>query len=398
VLPTAASPSLAGCFAAILPSFLSVRGCTSPQAGVRGSNPLWHVNDFNHLVQYGRYLDRVTKAVRWTGIAQATFRTRLNFCVWPCVRKRTATVLHPDGPSRTVGSCQPRTTVSRPLPSPTAWLSATPSHAASRSSTRASGERIWSRWLGDPLLAQPALSDGRLFSAWPHAGQHRCVRPARWASALGGRPCARCHHHARRLRQRRIRQFVRRRCLRLRCVERAAAGVARWTPLLWVVGDAVHVAQRSVGVGDHAEPGGFAARNPMESAPFERTADLDVRSGTMRKATRAKLPRYHQASWAAAAKAESYSLDGAVGFSAAPAAAKIETVSALLGEARAWRHQGLRPVVVDGVLFETTGDALDARTLRTGRYQVDVARGPSAGRQSRLDAAGCRKRPGFARH
>jgi hypothetical protein len=37
----------------------------------------------------------------------------------------------------------------------------------------ASGERICSRWLGDLLLALPALSDGRLFSAWPHAGQHR---------------------------------------------------------------------------------------------------------------------------------------------------------------------------------------------------------------------------------
>ena len=35
-LPTAVSPSLAGCFAAILPSFLSVRGCNSPETDHAG--------------------------------------------------------------------------------------------------------------------------------------------------------------------------------------------------------------------------------------------------------------------------------------------------------------------------------------------------------------------------
>jgi hypothetical protein len=136
----------------------------------------------------------------------------------------------------------------------------------------------------------------------------------------------------------------------------------------------------------------------MESAPFERIADLDVRSGTMRKATRTKLARYHKASWAAAARAESYSLDGAVGFGTARAAAKVETVSALLGEARWWRHHGSRPVVIDGVLFQTTGDALEARTLEPDAVKW-TWRGAEAraGNQSRLDAAGRRRRPAFAR-
>jgi hypothetical protein len=44
----------------------------------------------------------------------------------------------------------------------------------------------------------------------------------------------------------------------------------------------------------------------------------------------------------------------------APAVVKIETVSALLGEAtvsRAWRHQGSRPVVIDGLLDEALNAA-----------------------------------------
>jgi outer membrane protein assembly factor BamB len=228
----------------------------------------------------------------------------------------------------------------------------------------ASGERIWSRWLGDPLLAQPAVSDGRLFIAWPHAGQHRFgafgLRDGRplWETELahdiitapvvcGGGVYVSSFDGA------------------VSCFD-AATGQRRWrremnaTSAPWVVGDAVYVAQRTAASG-HTEPGGFA-----ESTPFERTADLDVHAGRLRKATRAKRARYYQASWAAEAKTASYGMDSAVGFAAAPAAAKIEVVDALVGEStisRAWRHQGSRPVVIDGVLFETTGDALEARTL-----------------------------------
>ena len=34
--------------------------------------------------------------------------------------------------------------------------------------------------------------------------------------------------------------------------------------------------------------------------------------------------------------------------------------------ARIWRFQGSRPVVVDGVLFDSTGDRLEARNVETG--------------------------------
>jgi hypothetical protein len=125
----------------------------------------------------------------------------IEFRVRPCVRKRTATVLHPNGRSRTVGkpaplkltgasaaamavmkstpstlqpafslgSCRPRTTVPPPLPSPTAWLPTTPESRSVEVVNTASGERIWSRWLGDPLLAQPAtqsLADLRRATPW----------------------------------------------------------------------------------------------------------------------------------------------------------------------------------------------------------------------------------------
>ncbi|MCB9595406.1 MAG: PQQ-binding-like beta-propeller repeat protein [Sandaracinaceae bacterium] len=34
------------------------------------------------------------------------------------------------------------------------------------------GALLWSRWLGDPLMSQPAAADGLVFSAYPHEGGH----------------------------------------------------------------------------------------------------------------------------------------------------------------------------------------------------------------------------------
>jgi hypothetical protein len=116
----------------------------------------------------------------------------------------------------------------------------------------ASGERIWNRWLGDLLLAQPALSDGRPFSAWPHAGQHRSVRSPRAMGVRSGRPTLRTISSPRP-------SFAAAPYASVRSTARSPASMrrtgSRWrremnaTCAPWVAGDAVYVAQRTVGVG-----------------------------------------------------------------------------------------------------------------------------------------------------
>src|SRR5437660_5049428 len=37
----------------------------------------------------------------------------------------------------------------------------------------ATGSVVWEKWLGDPLLAQPAVMAGRIFMVYPARGEHR---------------------------------------------------------------------------------------------------------------------------------------------------------------------------------------------------------------------------------
>src|SRR5213076_3032191 len=67
-------------------------------------------------------------------------------------------------------------------------------------------------------------------------------------------------------------------------------------------------------------------------------------------------------------KQASLAEDAQVGFGSAPASAKLGSAEELIGEAtvsRTWRFQGSRPVVASGMLFDTSGNRLEARDLAT---------------------------------
>jgi outer membrane protein assembly factor BamB len=245
----------------------------------------------------------------------------------------------------------------------------------------ATGERRWNRWLGDPLLGQPAVAVDQLFMAWPKAGQHILGafalsdgRPI-WETELGhdviSAPIVAGTN-----------VYVSTFDGHVACFDRRS-GRMLWqrdmlaTSAPWIVGDDVYVAERVAS--DRGASN--AQREPKDStndaqtemlgsvSPLERTANLDARIGHGKPAFRAKPAPYYDASWAAHAKFAAAGFDAAVGFSTPPSASKIDKVRATIGEgtiSRAWRHQGSRPVVVDGVLYETTGDRLEARCLSSG--------------------------------
>jgi hypothetical protein len=113
---------------------------------------------------------------------------------------------------------------------------------------------------------------------------------------------------------------------------------------------------------------GYCYRLFKNVGTSERTVSIHEMDGEMVAAMAAKHAVYLARNWGIARKSGFAHLDAAVGFSTPPAAAKMRVVSKRLGEervSRTWRYQGSRPVVIDRVLYETTGDRLEARDLET---------------------------------
>jgi outer membrane protein assembly factor BamB len=219
------------------------------------------------------------------------------------------------------------------------------------------GRPLWEKWLGDPLLAQPAVCADRVIMAFPRGGEHWLAAfdlasgQCRWETAIthdvitapvvaGGLVY--------------ISTFD-------GCVWSLDASDGRilWTRAMnatsapWVYRGDVYVARRS----------GEAA------APQEQTTAWDAHAGDLRSEFRQKESPYLSKRWGAARKTASVRADADVGFAQAPAAAKLGSVTRLIGEhgvERTWRFQGSRPVVVDGVLYETTGDRLEACDAMSG--------------------------------
>ena len=239
----------------------------------------------------------------------------------------------------------------------------------------ATGARLWEKWLGDPLLAQPAAADGQVLMAYPRFGSHWLAAfdlrdgTQRWEARLGhdvitapvisnGKAYVSTYDGS------------------VTCID-AITGTILWTRPMnatsapWITGDQVHVAQRS------AEESASSSRRatdrepqaPPSDAPQERTIAIDLHDLDLMKAMAWKSADYLKSDWGSLRKAAFAAADAAVGFSHAPAAAKLDAVRRQVGEAcvsRAWRFQGSRPVVIDGIAYDTAGDRLEARALDTG--------------------------------
>jgi len=245
----------------------------------------------------------------------------------------------------------------------------------------ARGKALWHKWLGDPLLAQPAAMAGRVFMVWPGGGTHflgafalqtgeelwRTEVPADVISA----PVATAD-----------RVWVTTFDGSLTCLD-AATGKSLWTrqkratSAPWVVGDDVYVAHRGQKTTRERPPTGALRPDPASrdrarggEEPRERIATLKAREGRESRAFRAKKAAYLGKQHGRDRKLLFLQEDASVGFGQAPSSAKMHLADDLIGEAsisRAWRFQGSRPVVAQGLLFETAGDHLEATEIASGR-------------------------------
>jgi len=226
----------------------------------------------------------------------------------------------------------------------------------------ASGDLVWERWLGDPLLSQPAAADGRLFIAWPSNGLHRLgafdleTGEPLWDTGIGsdvittpvvseGIVYASTYDGS-------VSSFD------------AATGKQRSletvqaTSAPWIHDGEIFVSQR-----DPDRP----SETPWEKTSGHRHTGARRQSRDVSASRRARYlesKRLHTELYQ-----EDLAHDASVGFGQAPAAAKLGHAERLVGEATvhgAWRFQGSRPCVCDGRLFSVIGDVLTASDVKTG--------------------------------
>ena len=243
----------------------------------------------------------------------------------------------------------------------------------------ATGKVVWERWLGDPLLAQPAVMDGRVFMAYPQAGAHRlgCF------SLRDGKPlwATRLDHDvitAPIVAEGKV--YLSTFDGTVWCID-PGSGKVQWTQQLqatsapWVYQADVFVAHREDAPRGARQPGDPNRTQSGENLPTEpempreRTSRYDSSSGQMKSSWEAKSAAYLSKSSGLARKMAYHKMDSSVGFGTAPSSAKLHAGEQLVGEglvSRAWRFQGSRPVVVNGILYDTTGDRLEASDARSG--------------------------------
>jgi outer membrane protein assembly factor BamB len=244
-----------------------------------------------------------------------------------------------------------------------------------------SGKLLWEKWLGDPLLAQPAAADGRVLMVWPGGGKHFLGA----FDVRSGEPCWETEVPADVISAPVVvgnRAWVTTFDGSVTCVD-VLTGKRLWsrpmnaTSAPWVVGDDVYVAHREgkATKEDSREESKSPESRGMtppedEEEPRERIANLKVERGRQAGAFEFKKAAYLSKNHGTARKGVFAQDDASVGFGQAPSSAKMFLANDLLGEShisRAWRFQGSRPVVSDGLLFETTGDRLEATELSSGR-------------------------------
>jgi Ca-activated chloride channel family protein len=245
------------------------------------------------------------------------------------------------------------------------------------------GHPLWSRWLGDPLMSQPAIADGRLYMAFPAGGGHRLIafelRTGRelWRVPIQGdaisAPIAYGDSVFATTFDGTVYRF------------RATDGGLAWreayhaTSAPWLWGDQVFVSHREDGHQAMLSPVAralFGQANPTNEPP-PPVESVGRMSGATGASTQSNGGWHAQpAPWLdpnvqnrSHYHHSQHESDTSVGFAAPPPTAAAPAALANVGQGTVrgmWEFQGSRPCVVDGRVFLTQGDHLVALDAESG--------------------------------
>jgi len=234
------------------------------------------------------------------------------------------------------------------------------------------GRMLWSKWLGDPLMSQPAISDDKIFMAFPGNGGHQLIAlglrdgEEKWRAGIAGDIISAPVVYKNSVYLSTFDGTVYRYDLK--------DGDLIWkkdfqaTSAPWLYDDQVFVSKRE----------SDDKKNPVEGvARMEKDkGESNQKKGIWNRKAAPYLDAKVQE------KSEYYgkqkAQDSSVGFGNAPATAKTSAAAANIGQGTVqglWEFQGSRPCVINGKLFLTQGDQVVALDPDSGKelWTKDIA-------------------------
>jgi outer membrane protein assembly factor BamB len=209
------------------------------------------------------------------------------------------------------------------------------------------GDHVWSRWLGDPLLSQPAAHRGVVYMAYPTSGSHSLAAfgmrdgGLRWEAPISSDVISAPIVAGDSVYFTTFDGIVHRR--RLMDGAPIYARPMNATSAPWVSGEDVHVAQRGTDMRGAAVEG-FSAVGPRGNVGPMRS---HRHASYLDSATQERTSYGHQTRIS----------DASVGFaSGPPTASKAAAASANVGQSTVrglWEYQGSRPIVVGDTRWVT---------------------------------------------
>ncbi|MCK4594215.1 PQQ-binding-like beta-propeller repeat protein [bacterium] len=240
------------------------------------------------------------------------------------------------------------------------------------------GHKVWGEWLGDPLMAQPAIQGDYIYMTYPGGDGHHHLtcRKLETGETIWDQPIIGEVITA---------PIIADGSVYAACLEGtvyrfdAKDGDIVWKEQMnatcapFVYSGEVYVSQRQEG--DETDEYG--------QVQYEGLARLDSESGSrendalwqMRKADYLR----HSVNARSAYASEQMAADSSVGFSTAPGAAKLEQGQMNVGWGTVsgiWAYQGSRPVVVEGLSYSTAHDALVCTDIETGEVIYEITYQP----------------------
>jgi outer membrane protein assembly factor BamB len=228
------------------------------------------------------------------------------------------------------------------------------------------GEKVWEKYLGDPLMSQPACDDENVYMAYPGKdGVHHliCMRLSDgkeiWDVKINGDLISA--------------PIIDKRSVYITCfdgtVYRYASpdGKLLWSQQKYATcAPAVYNDRVFLSLRQEVKASGDTTRQ------YEGLATLNNKDGGQEQKdlwARREAPYlvYGRATANTKAQAE---LDASVGFSTAPGTAKIDQARSNVGQATVagcWAYQGSRPVVGDNLSFNAMGEEIQALDIKSGK-------------------------------